>query len=120
MGACFAIVGAVRLRVAKARLRQWCRVEGEVTSLVEDLSNNMLPMITFTPPGGPPVTFRGEVVVQPSHHVVGDKVPVRFNPSNPSEAMIDTAGGRWFLPVFLIAFGISWVVAGFFVMRTAR
>jgi hypothetical protein len=71
-------------------------------------------LIEFTTAGGQPVQFYNWVNY--TSNVVGDHVPVAYDPANPQGAEADSFVGRWFpsglaaliaTPLFMVGFGFA-------------
>jgi Protein of unknown function (DUF3592) len=67
------------------------------------------PVVEFTPEGGQPIRFNGDVSSSSPSYDRGDKVPVMFSAQTPEKAYIDSFSSNWMGP--LILGGIGLVVA---------
>lgn len=110
----------IRRLAARGRM---LRAEGEVVDIVRKVAPRspgrvrartaylFFPVITFTPDGGGPVTFRSEVgdggrSEDESRYRVGDKLPVRYDPDGQFPPMLDTWSGVWLPPVMGLFAGL--------------
>jgi hypothetical protein len=59
------------------------------------------PVVGFTVPDGDQVRINGWVGSNASAFPIGKQVPVRYNPDNPQDAVIDTYWQVWFVPTLL-------------------
>jgi hypothetical protein len=75
------------------------------------------PRIRFTTADGREVVFTSATASSPPSYTEGDSVQVRYLPSNPVGARVDSFSGLWLAPVivggiglFFAGFAIVWVV----------
>lgn len=47
-------------------------------------------------------TFEGDTASYPPQYEVGEQVSVRYDPTNPNTAQIDSLFGRWIFPIIII------------------
>lgn len=76
--------------------------EGTIVDLAP-ASRGYDPVVEFTVPDGDKVRIKGWVGSNASAFPLGEQVPVRYNPDNPQDAVIDTYWQVWFVPTL---FGI--------------
>lgn len=76
--------------------------EGTIVDLAP-ASRGYDPVVEFTVPDGDKVRIKGWVGSNASVFPLGEQVPVRYNPDNPQDAVIDTYWQVWFVPTL---FGI--------------
>src|SRR5512134_3214996 len=66
-------------------------------------------------------TFEGDHASYPPRYEVGEQVNVRYNPTNPNTAQIDSFFERWIFPIIIIpAMIIAAVILNFFMIRAWR
>jgi hypothetical protein len=91
-------------------LQTYERIEGTVTgnSYVidsEDNSGAYLPNVTFQPEDSRPIQFTDGIGTYPARYSAGDKVAVLYNPTNPSDARINSWVRLWVGPLIFIIVG---------------
>lgn len=66
-------------------------------------------------------TFEGDNASDPPAYDVGEQVNVRYDPTNPNKAQIDSFFERWIFPIIIIpAMIIAAAVLNFFMLRSWR
>jgi hypothetical protein len=66
-------------------------------------------------------TFEGDHASYPPAYEVGEQVDVRYDPTNPNTAQIDSLFQRWAFPVIIIpAMVLTALVVNFFMIRAWR
>jgi hypothetical protein len=93
-------------------LQTYGRIEGTITgnSYIidpEDNSGAYYPNVTFQPEDSRPVRFTDGVGTYPARYNVGDKVAVLYNPSDPSDARINSWFRLWTAPIILTIVGAA-------------
>ncbi len=101
-----AIVSAIRQSQQRGRLH---RAQGTVVRMVYTMRNMQAPVVAFTGPNGP-VEFQSSIGSSPPAFRVGEPVTVLFDPSQPTNAQLDSFWDKWLLPGVL---GFIGVVFGF-------
>jgi hypothetical protein len=88
-------------------------VSGEVVGFEERSSNDasdrrplFAPIVTFKSAQGHPGRFTSSQAVRPNPYTVGQKVPVRYMSSNPSDADLDAATGSLLTFGALVTFAV--------------
>src|SRR5205807_10128066 len=70
------------------------------------------PVIDFATVTGQRVRFESQFGTMPASHRVGQAVAVRYDPSDPQKAEVDSATANWFVPGCTIAMGLAFLVMG--------
>jgi hypothetical protein len=78
------------------------------------------PQIRFTTDSGRAIELVGRVASRPARYKVGERVPVLYNPHNPTEAYLNSFWEIWFVTLMLVFFGLltmgmgllGWVLSG--------
>ena len=66
-------------------------------------------------------TFEGDNASYPPAYEVGEQVNVRYDPTNPNTAQIDSFFERWIFPILIIpAMILATVILNFFMIRAWR
>jgi hypothetical protein len=66
-------------------------------------------------------TFEGDNASDPPAYQVGEQVNVRYDPTNPNTAQIDSFFERWIFPILIIpAMILAAVILNFFMIRAWR
>jgi hypothetical protein len=66
-------------------------------------------------------TFEGDNASNPPAYRVGDQVRVRYDPTNPNTAQIDSFFERWIFPIIIIpAMILAAAILNFFMIRSWR
>ncbi len=90
--------------------RESVQVTGEVVGMdfVSDSDgvSSPVPVVTFRPPQGEPITFTSRYFSAFSSYKVGDKVPVLFHAPS-GKARIQGFGSLWFAPLLVIGMGLA-------------
>ena len=110
----FLLIGGVGLSVAgvfafmESRSGRAARADGVIVTA------DYRALIEFRTAAGQTVQFRNSI--NSTSNVVGDRVPVAYDPANPQGADADAFAGRWFLPglfaiiaspLFLVGLGFA-------------
>lgn len=96
--------------------------QGIVTRLEESSSAESgccvySPVIEFAA-GGQTYTFEGDNASDPPQYRVGQQVNVRYDPTDPNTAQIDSIFERWLFPVIIIpAMLLTALIVNFFMIR---
>lgn len=76
-----------------------------------DVSTTYYPVVRFQPEFGEPITFAANFSTNPPEYRVEDRVTVYYNPSDPTDARLSSAGLSVWLPlIFGIVGGVAFVV----------
>jgi Protein of unknown function (DUF3592) len=94
-------------------------VKGHEERHSSDSGTTYVPVVEFTAADGRARRFTGSVASDPPAHEVGERVQVKYDPSNPEEARIGGGINLWLVPGVLIAAGIAVLVAGGIVLATS-
>lgn len=79
-----------------------------------------VPVIDFQV-SGQVYTFEGDNASYPPAYEVGEEVQVRYDPSNPNTAQIDSFFERWIFPIIIIpAMFIAAIILNFYMIRAWR
>jgi hypothetical protein len=73
----------------------------EMDASTSDGSTTYSPIVQYQV-DGQTYTFDGGISSNPPQYHVGERVPVRYDSTNPSKAQIDKWSERWLMPVILI------------------
>ncbi|MBL9147217.1 MAG: DUF3592 domain-containing protein [Phycisphaerae bacterium] len=127
IGIIFTVIGIgmqVGAGIAAVRTWNWRSHSKEATGIVMDLdarrssgsgsrrgSTTYAEHVQFATPDGTTVEFYSSVSTS-SPFQPGTKVPVRYNPDNPSDADIDTVLRAWFVPGIIGIMGIVFTFIG--------
>ena len=66
-------------------------------------------------------TFEGDNASYPPAYEVGEQVDVRYDPTNPNTAQIDSFFERWIFPILIIpAMTLAAAISNFFMIRAWR
>ena len=77
----------------------------ELASQVTDNGHIICPVVEFTAPSGGKIRFTSDFGSLPARHQVGQSVNVRYDPTDPQKAEIDSAMNLWLVPLILIFMG---------------
>lgn len=77
------------------------------------------PTVEFTAGGGDTFSFEGTGANPPAYQV-GDRVPVAYDPDNPSDARIASFGSAYLLPMILGGLGIVFTPVGGYLLVIGR
>ncbi len=78
-----------------------------------------LPEVKFTTASGRSVQFQSREVRRADHFRTGDRVPVRYDPAQPEQAVIATFAALWALPLIYAAGGILLLLFGGWFLKRA-
>ena len=127
-GAALAGVGVLHEQAESQFLSKAAKSLGDVTEIqtvpIDEQTNRYCAVVAFTPPSGKPVSFVNSACGTAELQRIGDRVPVLYDPAEPTHARIfQDAGslGAWsaalpFLAWSLLSF-IAAVVAALIVKR---
>jgi hypothetical protein len=121
IGAVFAAVGIFGITYDRRLRRRGKRTTGSVVDLQYEHDGNSggyNPVIEFRTADGQQVRAVSSAAGDPPPARVGDKVPVLYDPANPSVVEIDTVMGRgtW-LALLAAAVGLFFIVTAFVHVR---
>ena len=127
IGILFTVIGVCMQAgagIAAVRVWNWRSNSKEATGIVMDLdarrssgtgsrrgSTTYAEHVQFATPDGKTFEFHSSVSTS-SPFQPGTKVPVRYNPDNPSDADIDTVFRAWFVPGLIAIMGIVFTFIG--------
>jgi hypothetical protein len=124
IGVLFVLIGiAVLIGGIVAAVKQ-VRKSGrgvEATGTVVDLVKRVFnpgsagvycPVVEFTTASGQPLRFESQFGSLPASHRVGQSIPVRYDPTDPQKAEVDSATANWFVPGCTIAMGLLFLMMG--------
>jgi len=108
------IVGAVK-QVRKSG--RGVEATGTVVDLVKRVFNPgsagvYCPVVDFTTGSGQTVRFASQFGTVPASHRVGQSIPVRYDPTDPQNAEVDSTTANWFVPGCTIGMGVLFLVMG--------
>jgi Protein of unknown function (DUF3592) len=117
IGLAVLIYGAVSAVKQSRELARQVGATGTVVDLVKRVFNPgssgvYCPVVEFTTAAGHPVRFESQFGTMPATHQVGQTVKVRYEPSDPQKAEVDSATSRWFVPGCTIGMGLGFMVLG--------
>ena len=78
----------------------------ELVTRAENSSSIFCPVVEFTGPSGEKVRFTSDFGSRPASHRVGQSVKVRYDPSDPQQAEIESALSLWLVPLILVFIGL--------------
>ncbi len=78
-----------------------------------------LPEVKFTTASGRSVQFQSREVRRADHFRPGDRVPVRYDPAQPEQAVIATFSALWALPLIYAASGALLLLFGGWFLKRA-
>jgi RNase P/RNase MRP subunit p29 len=70
------------------------------------------PVIEYKDAAGRKVRFKGSLFTRPMQYQVGRSVKVRYDPGNPTQAMVESKIEIWFYPGMLVGFGLFAIAMG--------
>jgi uncharacterized protein DUF3592 len=90
---------------------------GTVVDLVKRVINPgsggvYCPVIDFATSTGHAVRFESQFGTMPATHRLGQKITVRYDPSNPQKAEVDSATSGWLVPGCMIGMGVGFLGMG--------
>ena len=123
MGLVFAIIGlgvmaggVLSHRSHQHIIDNGIRTRGVVVDLIRktdgDGVSTYAPAVEYRDRNRRPRIFRSSTGSSPPAYSRGEEVEIVYLPDRPERALIDDFSGRWFLPVFLLAFGAVFAVVG--------
>ena len=124
VGVLFALIGiAVLISGAVAAVKQvrksgrGVKANGTVVELVKRVFNPgsagvYCPVVDFSTATGQLVRFESDFGTMPASHQVGQPVAVRYDPTDPQKAEVDSATANWFVPGCTIAMGLMFLLMG--------
>ena len=86
----------------------------------EDNSHTYAPVFRFTADGGTAYTITSHNSTNPPEFSIGEKVTVRYLPSNPAGARIQSFFQLWFVSAMFGSIGLAFLLTGYVLHRTAR
>src|ERR1700687_621063 len=124
VGVVFVIIGVSVLIAGGVALLKQARKSGsglEATRRVVDLVSRVFnagsagvycPVVECTTANGQRVRFESQFGTMPAAHRVGQSIAVRYDPSDPQKAEVDSATANWFAPGCMIAMGLGFLGMG--------
>ena len=110
------IGAAIALSVVNERA--WMvHTEGSIVDLLRERDSEggtlYRPVFRFTTTAGQAYEVASDMRSNPPSHEIEQRVPVRYDPANPSQAKLDTLFENWFLPGLFCLFGcVFGIVSG--------
>lgn len=99
-------------------LRRSVITSGWVTNMVRSGKGLLAPQVKFTTAEDETITFTHPVSSRPPAYRTGQTVTVRYQPSRPHEARLNTFTGVWLTPLVLLFMGVAFtLIAGFMMMK---
>lgn len=86
--------------------------EGTVIEIKVGSKNSKRAVVAFKPKGKPRTKVTATVGNSSATHVIGEPVQVYYDPSDPSDALIDSFLEVWFFTVLLNGMGVMWLAMG--------
>lgn len=115
MGFCFgfsafALLGGAVLAFFKQRRSMESRAAatGTVVELAKTQGRRgyiLCPVVEFTLSAGETIRFTSDFGSRPAGHQVGQQVNVRYDPSDPQKAEIESTMSAWLVPAILVFMG---------------
>ena len=115
MGLCFGISalgllgGAIWAYIKQQQTRESRNAAtGTVVELARQTTTRgyiLCPVVDFTVPSGETIRFTSGFGSRPAGHKVGQTVKVRYDPTDPQKAEIESAMSLWLLPLILVFMG---------------
>jgi len=113
LGSPFTAIGAWEAIETSGQLRSHVRAEGTVVEnrLVTDrrdgvVEQSYVPVVEFRNAQGQITRFTDGVGSLPPDYAVGERVPIAFDPAEPSRARITSWKRLWLVPTILIVVGL--------------
>ena len=78
----------------------------ELASQVTDNGHIICPVVEFAAPSGEKIRFTSDFGSLPARHQVGQSVNLRYDPTDPQKAEIDSAMSLWLVPLILVFMGV--------------
>jgi hypothetical protein len=93
------------------------KATGKVVDLVKRVFNAgsagvYCPVVEFTTASGEAVRFESGFGTMPASHRLGQSIAVRYDPSVPQKAELDSATSRWLVPGCMILMGLGFLGMG--------
>ncbi len=128
VGSVFASVGLLLLGVAAVLVvsaatfaRAAERAEGTVVDFGRRHSLAVYPYVTYTSPAdGREYTFRDKTGRWPPPYIIGERVPVLYDPAHPIDAQIDSWTNTFLGPVLCGGIGVGFTTIGSALLMKAR
>lgn len=102
------IGAAIALSVTNERARM-VHTEGGIVDLLRERNSKgetlYRPVFRFKTADGQAFEIKSDVRSNPPSYELEQRVPVRYDPANPSQAKLDTFFENWFLPALFCLFG---------------
>ena len=114
IGVALTVVPSMILFRIIATRRGGVRTQGTVIDNRRTVTNgasSSAPVIRFATQDGRTVEFESNIST-PVVYEVGKQVPVVYQPSNPEQAILDTALGTWVIPTLSLAVGVVLLLVG--------
>jgi hypothetical protein len=124
-GCCLLLVGIGLAAYTRIFIAQSIATTGKVIRLEpqadpENHSVNYSPVFSFVSGDGKSYTVHGSVASNPPEFEEGQNVNVRYIPSNPMRASIDSGIQMWFAPLMFCIVGVVFALIGYFLLRDLR
>jgi hypothetical protein len=94
--------------------------EGFVVELKKGSKGSKRAVVEFKPKGQPKTRVTATVGNSSATHSIGERVQVYYDPSDPSDALIDSFVELWFFALMFNGMGLMWIAIGgpfFFIGR---
>jgi hypothetical protein len=84
---------------------------GTVVELTDRITTSgrasmICPIVEFTIPSGEKIRFTSDFGSRPAGHKIGQSVNIRYDPSDPQKAEIESAMNLWMVPLILVFMGV--------------
>ncbi len=117
IGLAVLISGIIAAVKQKGKIARGVPATGTVVDLVRKIFNPgsagvYCPVVQFTTGAGQLIKFESGFGTMPASHRVGQTIAVRYDPTNPQSAQVDSASGNWFVPGCTIAMGLLFFAMG--------
>jgi hypothetical protein len=99
-------------------LQRSVTTSGTVITMVTSSKGLQAPKVKFTTAAGETITFTYSVSSRPPAYRTGQTVTVRYQPSRPHEARLNTLAGVWLTSLLLLFMGLIFMLVAGFIMMT--
>lgn len=112
----FGVIGTAILAGTIRDRARMTPTTGTIIDLLEERDSQhgrlFRPVVRFRTTTGRTVEVRGGTSSNPPLYDLEQRVPVRYNPDNPTEAALDTPFENWFFPGMFCMFGVLFGAIG--------
>jgi len=117
MGGAVLISGIIAAVKQKRKTARGVTTTGTVVNLVKKVFNPgsagvYCPVVQFTTSNGQLIQFESSFGTMPASHSVGQTITVRYDPTNPQTAEVDSTTNNWFVPGCTMVMGFLFLAMG--------